>query len=56
MSHELKTPLTVLQGYLEMMQSMAEPDSMNVKPLAFNAAADAANAIYGRTAIDVIAD
>jgi two-component system phosphate regulon sensor histidine kinase PhoR len=33
-SHELKTPLTVLQGYLEMMQSMAEPDSMNVKPLA----------------------
>lgn len=33
-SHELKTPLTVLQGYLEMMQSMAEPDSMNAKPLA----------------------
>ncbi|MEL4428409.1 phosphate regulon sensor histidine kinase PhoR [Shewanella mangrovisoli] len=33
-SHELKTPLTVLQGYLEMMQSMAEPGSMNAKPLA----------------------
>lgn len=32
-SHELKTPLTVLQGYLEMMQSMAEPDSMNARPL-----------------------
>ncbi|MCH1928821.1 phosphate regulon sensor histidine kinase PhoR [Shewanella sp. A25] len=32
-SHELKTPLTVLQGYLEMMQSMAEPGSMNAKPL-----------------------
>lgn len=33
-SHELKTPLTVLHGYLEMMQSMAEPDSINLKPLA----------------------
>ncbi|SIQ56201.1 PAS/PAC sensor signal transduction histidine kinase [Shewanella morhuae] len=32
-SHELKTPLTVLQGYLEMMQSMEEADSLNIKPL-----------------------
>ncbi|WP_144213788.1 phosphate regulon sensor histidine kinase PhoR [Shewanella donghaensis] len=32
-SHELKTPLTVLQGYLEIMQSMEEADSMNQKPL-----------------------
>ncbi|MBL4913513.1 phosphate regulon sensor histidine kinase PhoR [Shewanella schlegeliana] len=32
-SHELKTPLTVLQGYLEMMQSMAEPDSPNVRAM-----------------------
>ncbi|QQX81554.1 phosphate regulon sensor histidine kinase PhoR [Shewanella sp. KX20019] len=32
-SHELKTPLTVLQGYLEMMQSMEEPDSPNVRAL-----------------------
>ncbi len=32
-SHELKTPLTVLQGYLEMMGSMAEPDSMQAKPI-----------------------
>ncbi|QSX36206.1 phosphate regulon sensor histidine kinase PhoR [Shewanella sedimentimangrovi] len=33
-SHELKTPLTVLQGYLEMMQGMAEPDSLQARPLA----------------------
>ncbi|MCZ4337576.1 phosphate regulon sensor histidine kinase PhoR [Shewanella colwelliana] len=32
-SHELKTPLTVLQGYLEMMQGMAEPGSPNVKAM-----------------------
>lgn len=32
-SHELKTPLTVLQGYLEMMHSMAEPDSPNMKAM-----------------------
>ncbi|MEI6859362.1 MAG: phosphate regulon sensor histidine kinase PhoR [Shewanella sp.] len=32
-SHELKTPLTVLQGYLEMMQSMAEPDSPYIKAM-----------------------
>lgn len=32
-SHELKTPLTVLQGYLEMMMSMEEKDSPNAKPL-----------------------
>ena len=32
-SHELKTPLTVLQGYLEIMQSMEEPDSPSYKPL-----------------------
>lgn len=32
-SHELKTPLTVLQGYLEMMQGMAEPDSPNAKAM-----------------------
>lgn len=32
-SHELKTPLTVLQGYLEMMQEMAEPDSPNTKAM-----------------------
>lgn len=33
-SHELKTPLTVLQGYLEMMQGMAEPGSPNIKAMA----------------------
>jgi len=33
LSHELKTPLTVLQGYLEMMQTMAEPDSPNIKAM-----------------------
>ncbi|MGZ9898826.1 phosphate regulon sensor histidine kinase PhoR [Shewanella gaetbuli] len=32
-SHELKTPLTVLQGYLEIMISMEEADSINQKPL-----------------------
>ncbi|BAJ01122.1 phosphate regulon sensor histidine kinase PhoR [Shewanella violacea] len=32
-SHELKTPLTVLQGYLEMMQAMAEPGSPNIKAM-----------------------
>ncbi|WP_076412638.1 phosphate regulon sensor histidine kinase PhoR [Shewanella sp. UCD-KL12] len=32
-SHELKTPLTVLQGYLEMMQGMAEPGSPNIKAM-----------------------
>lgn len=32
-SHELKTPLTVLQGYLEMMQGMAEPNSPTVKAM-----------------------
>ncbi|ACA87719.1 phosphate regulon sensor histidine kinase PhoR [Shewanella woodyi] len=32
-SHELKTPLTVLQGYLEMMQEMAEPGSPNIKAM-----------------------
>jgi two-component system phosphate regulon sensor histidine kinase PhoR len=32
-SHELKTPLTVLQGYLEIMQGMEEEDSPKNKPL-----------------------
>lgn len=32
-SHELKTPLTVLQGYLEMMQTMTEEESANARPL-----------------------
>ncbi|MCG9696074.1 phosphate regulon sensor histidine kinase PhoR [Shewanella sp. Isolate11] len=32
-SHELKTPLTVLQGYLEMMQGMAEPNSPSIKAM-----------------------
>ncbi|QIR14046.1 phosphate regulon sensor histidine kinase PhoR [Shewanella aestuarii] len=32
-SHELKTPLTVLQGYLEIMQSMEDEQSPNQKPL-----------------------
>ncbi|UJF23576.1 phosphate regulon sensor histidine kinase PhoR [Shewanella sp. OMA3-2] len=32
-SHELKTPLTVLQGYLEIMQTMEDENSPNQKPL-----------------------
>ncbi|KFZ37178.1 phosphate regulon sensor protein [Shewanella mangrovi] len=32
-SHELKTPLTVLQGYLEVMQSMADEDDPNQRAL-----------------------